>query len=152
MRRALLALVLLALPLEARALEPGARVRVTLLAREAPQLTGLVLAIPPDSLVVTAEPDSAREAIARLDIRKLEVSRGMHSNAGRFATIGAVVVGLTFGFVAYSDVKESEIDDEGVAVIGLGAVAVGALLGGGIGALVGSASHHESWHEIRVKK
>jgi len=150
MTRVLLVIALLALPLDAGALELGARVRVTLLER--PQVTGSVLALPPDSLVVAAGPDSAREAIARLDIRKLEVSRGIHSNAGRFATIGAVVVGLTFGFAIYSDAQDSEITDEGVAVIGLGGVAVGALVGAGVGALIGSASQHERWHKVLVKR
>ena len=152
MRLLALVLVLLALPLEAGALEQGARVRVTLIARESPQVTGFVLAIPADSLVVTAEPDSARESIARLDIRKLEVSRGIRSNAGRFATIGAIIVGITFGYIAYAGVSDSEITGEGQAVVGLGGFAVGALVGAGVGGLIGSASEHEGWHEIKVKK
>ena len=150
--RILLVLALLVLPVDAGALEQGARVRVTLLDREAPQVTGRVRAILPDSLVVTAEPDSAREAISRLDIRKLEVSRGIHSNAGRFAVIGGLIVGATFGFVVAADVDESEITSGGQAVLSLGGAGIGALLGGGLGALIGSASHHERWDDVRVKK
>ena len=152
MRLLALVLALLTLPLEAAALELGARVRVTLLAREAPPVTGLVLAIPADSLVVTAEPDSTRAAIARLDIRKLEVSRGMHSNAGRFATIGGILTGVTFGLIVVNDLQSSEVTGGGVAVLGLGGAAIGWLLGAGVGALIGSGSKHEQWDDVRVKK
>jgi len=147
-----LALVLLVLPIEAGALEQGARVRVTLIAREAPHVTGSVLAIPADSLVIAAEPDSAREAIARLDIKKLEISRGIHSNAGKGAMIGALVVGVAFGLYAMSRVSADEVGTGGVVVVGLAGGVVGGLAGGGVGALIGSGSRHESWHEIRVKK
>jgi hypothetical protein len=147
-----LLLVLLALPLDAWALEQGARVRVTLLAREAPQVTGFVLAIPADSLVVAAEPDSAREAIARLDIKKLEISRGMKSNAGRGATFGALLLGFTFGAIVMNGVAESEITDGGQILLTLGGAGIGALVGGGIGGLIGSASHREKWDDVQVKR
>jgi hypothetical protein len=150
-RLAALALVLLALPLEAWALESGARVRVTLLAREAPQVTGIVLAIPTDSLVVAAEPDSLARSIARLDIKKLEVSRGVHSNAGKGATIGALVIGVAVGLTVLNAASIDGTSKDSVAA-GIAGGAVGAIVGAGLGALIGSGSHREFWDDVRVKK
>ena len=91
-------------------------------------------------------------AIARLDIRKLEVSRGIKSNAARGATIGAVLLGVTFAAIVTNGVADSEITEGDQIVLGLGGAAVGAIVGGGVGALIGSASEHEQWDDVRVKK
>ena len=151
MKLSALVLMMLALPPDAWALEQGARVRVTLLAREAPQVTGSVLAIPTDSLVIAAEPDSLARSIARIDIRKLEVSRGVHSNAGKGATIGALIVGIALGCSVWSSTSIDGSSKESVAA-GVAGGAVGAIVGAGLGALIGSASHRERWDDVRVKK
>jgi len=146
-----LALIASAAIAEGSPLAPGARVRVTLLEREAPRVVGPMLALPADSLVVAAEPDSLARSIARLDVRKLEVSRGMKSNARRGATIGALLLGVVFCGSVWS---AASVDgpNEDAALAGIGGFAVGALAGAGLGALIGSASKHEQWEDVLVER
>jgi len=138
-------------------LAPGARVRVTLLAREAPQVTGRVLAIPADSLVVAAEPDSLARVIAHLDIEKLEVTRGMRSNAGRGAVIGSLLGAASGAFFSLfvpapgSDDGDFDNDDDHTSVRLAGA-GVGAIVGAGLGALIGCLSKHQRWNDVLVNE
>ena len=127
--------------------EEGSRVRVTLLERDAPKVKGWVLALPADSLRLATEPALDSIAIARIDVRKLELSRGMRSNAGRGATIGALIGGVAFGlYVAGLASIEGTAGETWVA--GIAGGAVGAIGGAGVGALIGSASKHERWKEV----
>ena len=128
-------------------LEVGSRARVTLLANDTPKVVGSVLSLPADTLVLAAEPDSAPRAIARLDIEKLELSRGLKSSSGKGATIGAVIGMLWLGLSAAAVANVDGPTDDAVAAGFLGG-AVGAIGGAGVGALIGSAFRHEQWEKV----
>jgi len=128
-----------------------ARVRVTLIERKPERVIGTLLQIGPDALRV--ETDSLVQSIPRPEIRKVEMSRGTVSGAGKGASIGAIVGGLSgvcFGMllaaVAESETGESQYVEGGVA-FGL----FGALTGGGLGALIGSGFENESWKQAALE-
>jgi hypothetical protein len=124
-------------------LAEGARVRVTLIARDSSRVVGTLLALRPEAL------DVETRTIPRLDIRKLEISRGMHSKAGNYAG-KAALVGLALG--AYGGAKlgkdlGNERDD--AVVLGVVGGLLGALVYGGFGALIGSGIQEERWVEVK---
>jgi hypothetical protein len=128
-------------------LAAGARVRVTLLARQDAPVVGTLLAYRPESLTLAAEPDSAESTFARAAVGKLERSAGTYNNAGKGALYGALLGGASgflLGTLFESAVKEG--DTEGIAVaVGAG----GVVLGGLIGAVVGGGSRHERWETVQ---
>ena len=159
MRLALLVLLLLPTPCVAgdalpapvsAAVEPGVRVRVTLIAREPAPVVGRILEVPGDSILVAADPDSSQRTIPRAAIAKLEVSEGFHSSTLRGAYAGSLllaipgaVIGLVAGGQSHSESGTSSMAEGAVA-----GFAVGAVVGAGVGALLGSFSHHERWKKI----
>jgi hypothetical protein len=155
MRRPILILVLLAvtlnLPVTAQQATPDsvpARVRIHQAGVKAP-IVGMLTGLDGDSLYLQSA--EGRLAVARADVRKFEVSRGMRSNADRgFKTgLGAgAVAGLLTG-VAILMHPDGCFCDTGpetipvtMAIMGLPA----GLLGAGIGAL----SHSEQWKKSRI--
>jgi hypothetical protein len=60
-------------------LAPGARVRVTLLARRHDWIVGTLLGLPPGAIEIE---DSTARTIPRMDVAKVEISRGMHAHTG----------------------------------------------------------------------
>jgi hypothetical protein len=126
---------------------PGARVRVTLLARPEAPIIGSLLAYRPKSIVLAAEPDSAERTFTRADLAKFEQSTGMHSKAGKGAVIGAVLGGVGAGLLGAlfaSAIKEG--DSEAIPlVLGVG----GAVVGGLVGAALGEDTKHEGWERVQ---
>lgn len=147
-----LVVALLAFPVHAFAASPvvtGDRVRVTLIAHEPAPVTGRVLELPPDAILLSTEPDSARRAIPRAAIARFEVHRGTGTNAGRGAVIGALIVGIPAAFVGMIGAGVTEEPGglsmaEGALVAG----GAGAVLGAGIGALVGKSEKHDRWETV----
>ena len=150
--RLLLATVLLALSSPACAASPvttGERVRVTLIAREPAPVVGRVLELPSDAILLSAEPDSAPRAIPRAAIARLEVHRGTGTNAGRGAVIGALIVGIPASLLGIFGAGVTE-EPGGLSTTEAALVAggAGAVLGAGIGALIGKSEKHERWEEV----
>lgn len=128
----------------------GSRVRVTLIERDQGPVVGNLLETSPEGLVLAVGPDSTSRRIVHLDIARLEVSRGMKSNAGKGAIVGAVVLGLGGGaYGAYlGHLSESDTDRHLVLPIALLVGGGCALVGAGLGALIGSGSKHENWDRV----
>jgi len=130
----------------------GTRVRVTLLERvPAKSLPGgshigRLLALDADSLVLEQQNASGtRLALHRPSIATLEVSQGRRSRAGRGALLGLIggaVGGSAFG----PNPLATKTAAQGFDPLAFGIV--GAFGGLGLGALVGSSIHLESWHSV----
>jgi hypothetical protein len=126
--------------------DSGARVRVSTNTGSVRRWTGTLVSVGEDSLRLTR-----RDSLVSLplsSVEQLERSRDRHSNAGGGAVIGAVVgggTGLVLGLLASGD-DDSFYDvspgDVMVVTLMLGAV------GGGVGALIGAASHKERWEPM----
>ena len=136
-------------------LRPGQRVRVTAPSAGLHRTVGVVEAVRGREIVL--EPDSPPPAWSRsgyqadsLDVavsldsvRTLDVSVGTHGHASAGVLIGAAIVGTGFGFWAGSC--------QGFLCISPGAVAAaGALLGGLVGAVVGSSIVTDDWASVPV--
>jgi hypothetical protein len=131
------------------ALEMGARVRVTLLARRKEPVIGTLLALPPGRIEYE---DSTQHSVPRRDVAKLEISRGMHSRAGRYARFGALAFG-TLGAVSGAQAGRALDNSQNSAfIIGVVGGAAGALIGAGLGALVGGGIKDENWVKVRLPK
>jgi hypothetical protein len=132
-------------------LAPGARVRVTLLERkDAPPRVGTILSLPPGALELST--DSTATTIPRLQIARIEISRGMKSRTGHGATIGALFLGgagAMVGLLLGSAIKEETPD--GQAILGVGLGLSGAVVGAGLGALIGSGHHAERWETVPIR-
>src|SRR5688572_21887553 len=126
-------------------LEAGSRIRVT---SDRGSKVGTLVSLEADSLRYTASDTSGVTALPLASVLKLERSVGKRSNAGRGATIGGVVgggLGLGLGLIAsFDDDQFYEVGPEHVAVVTLFLGAIGA----GVGALIGSASHRDSWETV----
>lgn len=150
---ALLLLAALATPASAgQAIAEGDRVRVTLLERPHERVVGTLLAIRPEA--IDLRPDSVTRTIARPDIDKLEVSRGIHSGSRDGVKYGAIVGGVTLGALGAlaSEINNSESSVKSNTVaVALAYTLAGAVVGGGLGALIGSAFHHERWERIPAR-
>ena len=146
--RFLAVLLMLAAPAYA-GVEPGARVRVTLIAREPAPVVGRVLDLPTDAILLSTEPDSLSRTIPRTAIARLEVHRGTRTNAARGAVLGALILGIPAAYLgAYSAGIREEPGGLSMAQGALVAGGAGALLGAGIGFLVGRSEKHERWEEV----
>lgn len=146
---ALIAAALLALTSAAAAQDStgslvGRRVRIQ--PQHGATLQGAVVAVS-DSAVTLRTSETDTVSVARAGIAKVEVYEGTKSNTGKGALTGLLIGGLTgavLGAVSAQVTQDSFIEYSA----GEGALAYGAalgVLGAGIGALVGSGSHHENW-------
>jgi hypothetical protein len=126
-------------------LEAGSRIRIT---SDRGSRVGTLVSVENDSLRYTTSDTAAVTALPLASVVKLERSVGKRSNAGRGATIGGLVgggLGLGLGLIASLDDDQFyEVGPEDVAVVTLFLGAIGA----GVGALIGSASHRDSWETV----
>jgi hypothetical protein len=120
--------------------EPGARVRVHLTARRdnAPVI-GAVDAWRPDTLLLLGGEPPAPRAIPLREIQRLEVHAGEGPGTAQGFQSGAILGGLA-GLAIAARAGHTETNLK----YGLG-VSLGALTGGAVGAIVGSARRAERW-------
>ncbi|HET7111111.1 MAG TPA: hypothetical protein VFI41_09555 [Gemmatimonadales bacterium] len=143
--------VMLNLPLAAQgvASDPAApRVRIRQAGASRPTV-GIITQIDSDTIHLRAVEGDL--AIARSDMTRLDVSRGVHSNAGpgfrKGMWIGAIV-GAAMGVMVLADPDEFWYDG-GAEIVPL-AAAVSGLEGAVIGAGIGALSHSEHWQKSRT--
>jgi hypothetical protein len=160
MRRLALTLTIMCLPLLAESLSAqeaahdGDRVRVTWLSPNshfgAENEIGTLTFLTPDSIIITTEEENVR--IPLREILRVAGSRGMKTRTGKGALIGAFVGAAGGGFTALlacsTGCRSSGGDFEGIVAAGL--VGSGALVGSGIGAIIGSVIHREAWKPVSL--
>jgi hypothetical protein len=125
--------------------DSGARVRMV--TSQSPQRTtvGILISADADSVRLRSSTDRKIVSVPTGSISRFERSHGRHSNAGRGATIGALVgagTGMLLGILAATE--DDSWYDVGVAEV-MGASAILAFGGACIGAVIGSASHRDDW-------
>lgn len=149
-RRAALALAAICLAAPdagAQELRTGDRIRIKTVSGEPSQMTGIYYASEAESLVFHVD-QSVQALVPWADISRLQLSRGVHNNAGKGALIGFGVggaLGLTLGLVAVNE-DDSYFDTAAADVLLVTGV-IGAF-GAGVGALIGLASKSERWQTI----
>ena len=133
---------------EPTALQSDARVRFMMTGGD--QWTiGNLLGPPRDSVRLLGDPGRDTLAVATASLARFEVSKGRHRQAGRGATIGAlvgVVAGAALGLATYEECSgfcpAPDPGRGGSAMIG--GILFG-LLGAGVGAITGSQIKAERW-------
>lgn len=148
-----LALVLCAAPMRAQSgtlpVQLDTRVRLWQAGSSAP-LRGSLARFDDDSIELHT-PDG-RVTVARAEVRRLDVGRGIHANTGRGFRRGALIgagAGAALGILAWSQEKPDDWYTYGAAWIPVGALG-GASWGALIGAVVGAASHSEHWERVQL--
>lgn len=155
-----LALTFLAGAAHSAPVEPGARVRVTILERapadslllpagidSGDRIKGTLLSAGPHGLGLAVGDDPGDTlTIARELVADFEASAGKRSRTGRGAMIGLLsgIVG-GFAFAEYFTSSEGVSRDSEKLAFRFGFVTVGGLGGLGLGALVGSICRTERW-------
>jgi hypothetical protein len=128
------------------AVDPGSRVRVH---QGAQSVTGTFVSVDSTSLtLVTGSADTV--TTSRASITGVDVSLGKKSRAGRGALIG-LAIGTVAGVVTGAAVGDDSPSDcwfcieptkpEAALALGL----TGAILGAGIGAIIGATQHGDRW-------
>lgn len=160
MRRAALALMafcvtpILALtgqePASARV---GQRVRLkTDATASSPWLVGTLVADDRDSLRLQVADSTPAVSVARRTVTRFEVSRGLHSNAGK----GALYGGVIFGGLTFVGALNSIGSNNLFRANNAGEVVAWTLFegagGAGIGALIGALSHSERWETVSLSR
>ncbi len=110
-------------------------------------IVGTLISLDPDHVVLL---DSAADTtvVPRGSITKVEMYQGMKSGAGKGAVTGLLVGGLGgafLGAIAAASQDESDFLYTPPEQLVLGTALGFGVLGAGIGALVGAASHTEQW-------
>ena len=146
MRYVLLCLLVPSLACAAPA--PGNRARVTLLEKE--RIVGTIRALPPQALVLAAEPDSSERTIPYASIAKLEIQNGTQTRAGRYALIGGVLAAIPGAFVGHDLGEELEVNSTEQFYFAAGGAVAFALVGAGIGALIGKGVKVERWEAVSL--
>ncbi len=136
---------------DAPAIPLGVRVRVQGSPPRREATTGTLLGLTRDSVLLATGDPNVRRAFALASLSEVAVSRGRHSRTGRGALIGLIsgtVAGVASGLIlcVHADCESSGGDFAGLAAatLGLG----GALVGTGLGALIGSFIHTERWESM----
>jgi hypothetical protein len=130
------------------AMKAGEKVRLTPADPGSRRLTGTVLEVQPDALVIKFKRNGQFERVPFSALGRLEVARGRrgHSQAG--ALVG-LVPGFAFGYLLGSVVG---CIDQGSNCNGFGAGLVGGAYVGGVtalaGGLIGLAIRTDRWNEV----
>jgi len=134
-----------------------ARVRVTMASHE--QVTGTVIALRADTVVLETSPTGATRGLARTEVARVERSAGTRRYLVRGATIGflaGATVGALMGHSVSNDVQAQCPKQEIICipVNGLAesfGTATGAITGGVLGASIGlliGMPQHEQWRQV----
>ena len=132
---------------------PGDTVRVTAPSMDMDDSVGTVAALETDRLTVQVEERADALSVPLADVTKLKVRRGQKSNAGKGALIGLGVgaaAGVITALLSCAD-SQCDWDNAGDDVTGYTAVVLGAggaLLGAGIGAIIGSSIKTDRWESV----
>jgi len=156
-RRTLLAgLSLLAVPASAQTNRTfprqGERVRVTAPEHQITRLTGTLVGMQADTLLVAT--GSTQRSIPRRLVTRLEVSRGQRSAAGKGALIGLASALGVVGVVGYSACSSATSprscfeSQEGAQYIFLATWAASGAAGALVGALIGGGVRRERWEVV----
>jgi hypothetical protein len=136
--------------LDAQTVSAGERVRATI-EEQSGKLTGTLEEWGSDTLYVVpdgASQDVPARAISLSTLSRLEISKGLRSNAGKGALIGGgigLLVGGGMSIIAGSTVDTEVTSTDYLAFTGL--VTLG---GAGLGALIGALTKSERWEEYPV--
>jgi hypothetical protein len=125
----------------------GTRVRVHPRSHSIRPFAGDYVRSTSDTLYLVPDGAATPRAVALADIRRLQQSRGEHSNFRRGALIGAVAgagAGLAVGLAE----PRLEEGAEESALIPIATATVGALAGGIVGGLIGAMSRSERWEPM----
>jgi hypothetical protein len=122
---------------------PGLRLRVTAPSESTKPIVGTLVEVT-DREIVLSLAESARKAIARTDVTRLERSEGRKRHAGKGALIGAGIGVATI--VAMGAFDDSE--GEGSMEEGLAFGAIFGAAGAAAGAIVGGLIRTERWSEL----
>ena len=140
---------------EPSSLQAGSRVRLRSNESGAKWLQGDLLRVGDDSLSLVTGGGRDTLTLATSSVTQVEVSRGRDSGTGQGLAIGAGVgagLGLIMGVAAAAE----ECRGFGCYEVGPGevfaATAILAAAGGGLGALIGSASHREHWAQASLPR
>jgi hypothetical protein len=132
-------------PVGPASLSAGRRVRVTS-SPDVEPVIGSVVSVEADAVVIRHAGSNVVSRIPMAEIRKLDVSLGRRSRAGRGAMIGAAV-GVMPGLLMTTGDYSSDVHGESnAATVAVAGAAGGALLGAGIGWALKS----ESWRPSEV--
>ncbi|MEO6526078.1 MAG: hypothetical protein ABIP93_05595 [Gemmatimonadaceae bacterium] len=129
-------------------LTPGARVRVTYPGENA--RIGSLIALTADTVTVQWSNSADTARMARERVTRFDVSRGMRpSDRGSRAKVGLIVGMGSVLLIAKASGAADHGGDLGDLAEGL-AVGMGALMAGGVGALIGAATGgpSERWEEV----
>jgi len=127
--------------------QPGQRVRVRSTVAHTPELTGVVEAVRPDTLIVRDDDRSVPTAVLLATVDRLQVSRGRHSHWITGAAVGFAVgaaTGVIAGVAGHNDADW--LFGSGASAF-LGAVLL-APIGAGTGAVVGLLVRTERWQTV----
>jgi len=136
--------------LDAQTVSAGERVRATI-EEQSGKLTGTLEEWGSDTIYVVpdgASQDVPARAISLSTLSRLEISKGLRSNAGKGALIGGgigLLVGGGMSIIAGSTVDTEVTSTDYLAFTGL--VTLG---GAGLGALIGALTKSERWEEYPV--
>ena len=114
-------------------------------------LTGRLLAIDDETLLVKVTGRAAPLRLRRSAVEKLDVSRGKRSRAGEGALIGGVALGIpvaVLGGLAAGAVPGGSCQPDCLPSGLVGGLVLGVAIGAPIGALIGSASRSERWERV----
>jgi hypothetical protein len=125
-------------------------VRVTAPSLDLDKGVGTVAALETDTLVVNTEQRADALEVPLADVTKLEVHRGQKSKTGTSALIGAgfgAALGVSVALIGCAD-NECLSDGDATAGVAVLLGAGGALLGAGLGALIGSGTKVDRWETV----
>lgn len=140
---------------------PGATIRVVAPGVAPGVLTGTVVLIDQDTLLLKIPGEGAAVVVPLTEVERLDAYRGRKPDLG--ATIGAGVAGLVLGAAvgwvagptlcrAFDDADDSSCERQGVRsqrIVGAGIVG---LVGGVYGARAGARRRHERWQTIAPER
>jgi len=128
-------------PTPAPSVTIGSRARVTTGGTVRPTI-GTVVSIGPDALVLKADGRDGLWAVARANIRRLEVSGGSRSRWADGALIGAGIGAMPGVLLTFGDI-DSDVHGDGPSPVAV--AAMGAVGGALVGAAIGRAIKAERW-------